>query len=403
MSKDIFDDKHELDEFLFNLFAHKDTDLCFKIERNQVHLHQVKGPRVLGAFPDGYEIVDKETYKKILPYIEDGFIFTNPVSQNLKSNMFDKSQHSDRIESELFMDLLSKYTIKDLKEFDCFLVPKKINLHEYQGIVEDWAKKYSGSEITDVLNSIPLSSYNNDYLSRAFIKSFSYIDGTIEKLKNVMPQLDPETYLLTRKQDVLQNFIEKNQKFIQKDANRVWFTNFIAKLEPKINIRSMLNEDQDVDLFAVDDWKHATVEVSKHGLYKNYPMPTTVSSYSAQSGYKSILSQFATFIASNDAKLKWGINVEQAHLGIKKNGNFLFSLSHSQEEPNKEKFQKIFHLFLDYIKSNLSDEKTNMAKFSNDIFNDKAQLKKMMDNLVLFNDLSTDLPENTASKRKMKI
>lgn len=409
---DNIQNKRNLDKYLFDIFVSEHTDLSFKIENNTVELQRIHGPRVLGSFPIGFESVDEKTYEKILPFLENDFIFCKPFSKKLKHNIFDnpsKSSH-DRIEIPLFIEALSICNIEGLKKFKCLLVPKKANLSDYHSLI--WNTKFGGKALHNILSNIPLSSYNSHYLNDAITHSFAFLDLTLKVSESPnsyaeqnLGLLDSYAYTMSKKEDFVNNFFGNNPKFFEKGANRVWFINLINKLEPNLNIKQLINEDNDVELFEEDTWKHATVEISKHGLYKNYPLPPSFSSYSSQSEYKSILSQFSTLVANNETKLKWGINVEQSHLGIKKNGNFLFSLAHSKEYPDKEKFQKILKSFLEYIKPRLIEEsKTERTgRPSHEIFENKAELKKMLDKIVLFNDMSDNLPKNENPKRKNKI
>jgi hypothetical protein len=81
----------------------------------------------------------------------------------------------------------------------------------------------------------------------------------------------------------------------------------------------------------------------------------------------------------------------------------LFSLSHSTEQPDTEKVQKLLKSFLDYLKPSFVNEDENVGKAIGEAFSNKDKLRKIMSNVVLYNDLNEGLAETTKVTKRMKI
>ena len=401
-------DKDLFNEALLKTFVDKrNPDVFYKIEDDKVEIRHIDSiSRIRNNIPEGFIPIAENTYREIKKYLKDGDIFTTPFASNLKQNLFDLSVKMSRNEGlPLFIEALQLKKVDTLKQFGFPLIPKKIDLDQCRQLFDyAYSEKLSGIETLSILESIPIArNYNND-TQKAFIKAFSFLDSVQEKIENLSKptQTDPAIIVFNQKEKLLKNFIKLNEKFFDKGPNRVWFINMIKELEPQLNTSELLGEKA-VELFEEDTWKHATVELSKHGLNQNYPMKPSVSTYNAQSTYKSALSQFATFIASNDTKLGWELNVEQAHIINKKNGNYLFLLAHSNKEPDTEKFRKILKNFLDYLKPSLMEEDRAVSQSIGSVFSDKAKLKTIMSNVVLYTDLNDDMIDTNKPTKRAKL
>jgi hypothetical protein len=418
MATENLSDKSILDELLLKTFVEKDKHskpyVFYKITDRAVQLIKVNRYGVssnANLQPEGFEPINENTYQEIKNHLVGGYIFSQPFSANLTQNIFDKNTTLVKAnELDLFKEALSVFGVKRLKKNNFPFIPKKISLNDCQGLFDYHpAQLLSGKEIFSILENIPLTGHNFGEITKAFTKSFLYIKERGAKLEEVQDKsppnpnpIDVPAYVFNLKEELIKSFMDVNPKFINKGTNRVWFKSMLSALDSDLEPDKLLGEEK-IELFEIDTWKHVTVELSKHGLFQAYPMKPSISSYNAQSTYKSMLSQFATFIASNDTKLGWGLNVEQAHLNMKKNGNYLFSLSHSSEQPDGEKVQKLLKSFLDYLKPSFVSEEEDVAKAIGEVFSDKVKLKKIMSNVVLYNDLSNDLVETTTVNKRMKI
>jgi hypothetical protein len=411
-----FSDKSILDHMLLATFIETDKRdkpfLFYKITDRAVELRKINPYGITPDLPpEGFLVVDKNSYDEIKKHLVSGHIFSEPFSINLTQNIFDRnSKLIGDNELILFKSALSILGVKRLKKIKFPFIPKKIGLDKCQDLFDHYpAQNLSGKEIYSILENIPLTGHYFSSVTKAFEKAFSYIKEVGEKLEHAQDNgpyhpnpIDIPSYIFNKKEELIKSFIEVNPKFINKGTNRVWFKSMLNALDSELDPNKLLGEEK-IELFEVDTWKHATVELSKHGLYQSYPMKPTISSYNAQSTYKSMLSQFATFIASNDTKLGWGLNVEQAYLSSKKNGNYLFMLSHSTEQPNTEKVQKLLKSFLDYLKPSFINDTDNASKAIGEAFSNKEKLRKIMSNVILYNDLNNDLIEPTTPTKRMKL
>lgn len=416
MNTKAMSEKDIIDNLLLKTFIaegkHDKHCLFYKIEHGRVEFEKIQPygyPKEEAS--EGFTPISETSYDEIRRNLVEGNIFCEPFAKNLRHNIFDLSSKKDKDKQlEIFKNALSIFGVKKLKKNKFAFVPSRISLEQCKSLFEySPAEKLTGKEIFSLLENISLQGHYFDTITQAFKKAFSYIkfvEKNIEDVQENHPNSNPvdvDIMILNKKEDFIKSFMSVNEKFLSKGTNRVWFKSMLSELDSTLDSSKFLG-DEKIDLFEVDTWKHATVELSKHGLYHNYPMKPSISSYNAQSTYKSMLSQFATFIASNDTKLGWGLSVEQAHVGTKKNGNYLFSFSHSTEQPNTEKIQKLLKSFFDYLKPAFISEEESVTKAINEAFSDKVKLRKIMSNVVLYNDLNEDMPENNPStKRKNKI
>jgi hypothetical protein len=411
-----FSDKSVLDKLLLEKFIEIDKRdkpcLFYKITDRAVELRKINPYGFRPDLPpEGFLVVNKSSYDEIKEHLVGGSIFSEPFAKNLTQNIFDTTTKLiDGNELDLFKNALSIFGVNRLKKIHFPLIPKKLSLEKCQDLYDHHpAQNLSGKEIFSILENIPLTGHYFGSVQKAFEKAFSFIKYMGEKIDKAQDNgpyqpnhIDIPSYVFNKKEELIKSFMDVNPKFINKGTNRVWFKNMLAALDSELDLEKLLGEEK-IELFETDTWKYATVELSKHGLFQSYPMKPSISSYNAQSTYKSMLSQFATFIASNDTKLNWGLNVEQAHLSTKKNGNYLFMLSHSKEQPNAEKIQKLLKSFLDYLKPAFLSEEDNASKAIGEAFSDKEKLRKIISNVVLYNDLNNDLTETSTTNKRMKL